>query len=99
MVAVGVVYIPRFARLVRGQTLALREELFVESALAVGASHRRILARHILPNLAAPIIVQISVSIAFALLAETSLSFLGIGIKPPTPSWGADVGRGYPGFR
>ena len=95
MVAVGVVYIPRFARLVRGQTLALREELFVESAHAVGASHRRILARHILPNLTAPIIVQISVSIAFALLAETSLSFLGIGIKPPTPSWGADVGRGY----
>ena len=95
MVAVGVVYIPRFARLVRGQTLALREELFVESAHAVGASHGRILARHILPNLTAPIIVQISVSIAFALLAETSLSFLGIGIKPPTPSWGADVGRGY----
>jgi len=95
MVAVGIVYIPRFARLVRGQTLALREELFVESAHAVGASHGRILIRHILPNLTAPIIVQVSVSIAFALLAETSLSFLGIGIKPPTPSWGADVGRGY----
>jgi len=95
MVAVGVVYIPRFARLVRGQTLALREELFVEGAHAVGASHCRILVRHILPNLTAPIIVQVSVSIAFALLAETSLSFLGIGIKPPTPSWGADVGRGY----
>ena len=95
MVAVGIVYIPRFARLVRGQTLALREELFVEGAHAVGASHGRILVRHILPNLTAPIIVQVSVSIAFALLAETSLSFLGIGIKPPTPSWGADVGRGY----
>jgi peptide/nickel transport system permease protein len=95
MVAVGIVYIPRFARLVRGQTLALREELFVEGAHAVGASHRRILVRHILPNLMSPIIVQVSVSIAFALLAETSLSFLGIGIKPPTPSWGADVGRGY----
>ena len=95
MVAVGVVYMPRFARLVRGQTLALREELFVEGARAAGATHGRILLRHILPNVSAPIIVQISVSIAFALLAETSLSFLGIGITPPTPSWGADVGRGY----
>ncbi len=95
MVAVGIVYIPRFARLVRGQALALREELFVEGARAAGASHARILLRHVLPNVAAPIIVQVSVSIAFALLAETSLSFLGIGIKPPTPSWGADVGRGY----
>ena len=95
MVAVGIVYTPRFARLVRGQVLSLREELFVEGARAVGASHSRILARHVLPNVVAPVIVQVSVGVAFALLAETSLSFLGVGIKPPEPSWGTDVGRGY----
>ncbi len=95
MVAVGVVFAPRFGRLVRGQVLAVREELFVEGARAVGATHTRIVARHVLPNVLSPIIVQISVSLAFALLAETSLSFLGVGIRPPLPSWGADVGRGY----
>jgi ABC-type dipeptide/oligopeptide/nickel transport system permease subunit len=95
MVAVGVVFAPRFARLVRGQVLALREELFVEGARAVGATHWRVLARHVFPNVLSPIIVQVSVSLAFALLAETSLSFLGVGIRPPSPSWGADVGRGY----
>jgi ABC-type dipeptide/oligopeptide/nickel transport system permease subunit len=95
MVAVGVVYTPRFARLVRGQVLALREEPFVESARAAGASHARVLARHVLPNVVAPIVVQVSIGVAFALLAETALSFLGVGIKPPEPSWGTDVGRGY----
>jgi peptide/nickel transport system permease protein len=95
MVAVGVVYTPRFARLVRGQVLSLREEPFVESARAAGASHARVLARHVLPNVVAPVIVQVSIGVAFALLAETALSFLGVGIKPPEPSWGTDVGRGY----
>lgn len=95
MVAVGVVYTPRFARLVRGQVLALREEPFVEGARAAGASHARVLARHVLPNVVAPIVVQVSIGVAFALLAETALSFLGVGIKPPEPSWGTDVGRGY----
>ena len=95
MVAVGVVYTPRFARLVRGQVLALREEPFVESARAAGATHARVLARHVLPNVVAPIVVQVSIGVAFALLAETALSFLGVGIKPPEPSWGTDVGRGY----
>jgi len=95
MVAVGIIFAPRFARLVRGQALAVREEQFVESARAVGASHLRIVWRHVFPNVLSPILVQISISIAFALLAETSLSFLGVGIRPPAPSWGADVGRGY----
>jgi peptide/nickel transport system permease protein len=95
MVAVGIVYTPRFARLVRGQVLSLREEPFVESARAAGASHGRVLGRHVLPNVLAPIIVQVSIGVAFALLAETALSFLGVGIKPPEPSWGTDVGRGY----
>ena len=95
MVAVGIIFAPRFARLVRGQALAVREEQFVESARAVGASHLRIVWQHVFPNVLSPILVQISISIAFALLAETSLSFLGVGIRPPAPSWGADVGRGY----
>ena len=95
MVAVGVIFAPRFARLVRGQALAVREEAFVESARAVGATHSRIVWRHVFPNLLSPILVQVSISIAFALLAETSLSFLGVGIRPPEASWGADVGRGY----
>jgi peptide/nickel transport system permease protein len=95
MVAVGIVYTPRFARLVRGQVLSLREEPFVESARAAGATHARVLARHVLPNVVAPIVVQVSIGVAFALLAETALSFLGVGIKPPEPSWGTDVGRGY----
>jgi peptide/nickel transport system permease protein len=95
MIGVGVVFAPRFGRLVRGQVFAVREELFVEGARAVGATHARIITRHVLPNVLSPIIVQISVSLAFALLAETSLSFLGVGIRPPLPSWGADVGRGY----
>jgi ABC-type dipeptide/oligopeptide/nickel transport system permease subunit len=95
MVAVGIIFAPRFARLVRGQALAVREEAFVESARAIGASHARIIGRHVFPNVLSPILVQVSISIAFALLAETSLSFLGVGIRPPEPSWGADVGRGY----
>jgi peptide/nickel transport system permease protein len=95
MVAVGIVYTPRFARLVRGQVLSLREEPFVESARAAGAGHARVLGRHVLPNVVAPVIVQVSIGVAFALLAETALSFLGVGIKPPEPSWGTDVGRGY----
>ena len=68
---------------------------FVEGARAAGASHLRIVARHVLPNVVAPVTVQVSIGVAFALLAETSLSFLGVGIKPPEPSWGTDVGRGY----
>ena len=95
MVAVGIDYTPRFARLVRGQVLSLREEPFVESARAAGATHGRVLGRHVLPNVLAPVIVQVSIGVAFALLAETALSFLGVGIKPPEPSWGTDVGRGY----
>jgi ABC-type dipeptide/oligopeptide/nickel transport system permease subunit len=95
MLAIGVIYVPRFARLARGQALSVREELYVESARALGASHGRILGRHLLPNVLSPVVVQVSVSVAFALLAETGLSFLGVGIPPPAPSWGADVGRGY----
>jgi ABC-type dipeptide/oligopeptide/nickel transport system permease subunit len=77
-----------YARLIRGQVLSLREQEFVEAARSVGASTRIILFRHILPNSFAPIVVAISVNFGNAILAESALSFLGVGIQPPTPSWG-----------
>lgn len=84
----GVLYIPRFARVVHGVTLAAREMEYVEAARATGASVPRILFRSILPNILAPIFVQISLSLGSAVLLESSLSFLGLGPPPPMPSWG-----------
>lgn len=97
LIAIGIVGIPGFARLTRGQVLSVRELAFVEAARAMGTSDLRIMLRHILPNVSAPLIVQASLSVAFAILAEASLSFLGLGAKPPTPSWGSMVslGRDY----
>jgi len=86
-----------YARLVRAQVLRLREEEFVLAARALGAGPARILLRHILPNLLPALLVQASASMAGAILAESSLSFLGLGLQPPTPSWGAmvDAGRAH----
>lgn len=86
-----------YARLVRGQVLRLREEEFVLAARALGAPPLRVLWRHVLPNVAPALLVQASASLAGAVLAEASLSFLGLGLQPPTPSWGAmvDAGRGH----
>ena len=97
MLAIGFVTIPVFARLTRGQVLEVRHFDFVESARAVGATPPRLLAKHILPNVLSPLIVQASLSIAFAILTEASLSFLGLGVQPPTPSWGAMLltGKNY----
>jgi peptide/nickel transport system permease protein len=94
MIAIGIVYTPLFARLTRGQVLSVREREFVEAARTLGAGHLRIMALHILPNVFAPLIVQISLSIALAILAEATLSFLGLGVQPPEPSWGSMVSRG-----
>lgn len=94
MLALGIVNIPIFARLVRGGVLAAREELFVTAAQSVGASPKRILILHILPSVTAPIIVQFTVTVAAAVIAEASLSFLGLGAQPPTPSWGRDLNEG-----
>ena len=94
MIAIGIVYTPIFARLVRGQVLSVREREFVEAARTIGAGHARIMLRHILPNVTAPIVVQVSLSIAFAILSEATLSFLGLGVQPPEPSWGSMVSRG-----
>jgi peptide/nickel transport system permease protein len=97
VVALGVVYTPTFARLMRGQVLSIRTREYVDAARLLGAHDWRILIRHILPNAAAPIVVQASLSVAFAILAEASLGFLGLGVQPPEPSWGSiiNAGRGY----
>jgi peptide/nickel transport system permease protein len=89
MIAIGVVQTPIFTRLTRGQVLAVKHEDYIEAARAVGNPHRRILLRHILPNILAPIVVQATLAIAAAVIAEASLSFLGLGQQPPTPSWGS----------
>jgi peptide/nickel transport system permease protein len=86
-----------YARLVRGQVLAAREREFVEAARALGANDLRIIVRHILPNIIQPVIVQAAIGMAGAILAEATMSFLGLGVPPPTASWGAMLndGRGY----
>jgi peptide/nickel transport system permease protein len=88
ILAIAVVYTPIFARVARGPVLALKEVEYVSAARCIGANHPRILARHILPNTLAPIIVQISLALSWAMLTEAGLSFLGLGTQPPLPSWG-----------
>jgi peptide/nickel transport system permease protein/oligopeptide transport system permease protein len=89
MIAIGVSAAPKFVRLTRGQVLAVKNEDYVQSARALGASDLRILVRHILPNVMPPLIVQATITIATAIIAEASLSFLGLGLQPPNPSWGS----------
>jgi peptide/nickel transport system permease protein len=89
MIAIGVAQTPIFARLTRGQVLAVKHEDYIEAARAVGNPHRRIMLRHILPNVLAPIVVQATLATAAAIIAEASLSFLGLGQQPPAPSWGS----------
>ncbi|BBY30661.1 ABC transporter permease [Mycolicibacterium sediminis] len=88
MLAIGVVYTPIFARVARASTLSVRVEPYVAVSRAMGTGHGYILARHVLPNIAGPLIVQTSLSLAFAILSEAALSFLGLGIQPPEPSLG-----------
>jgi peptide/nickel transport system permease protein len=97
LLALGVVYTPTFARLMRGQVLTITARDYVDAARALGAPGWRVAARHVVPNAVNPIIVQASLSVAFAILAEASLSFLGLGIQPPEASWGSmiNAGRGY----
>ena len=89
MIAIGVSTMPIFIRLTRGQVLSVKVEDYVEAARAVGNSHPRIAVRHIFPNVVAPVLVQATLSIATAIIAEASLSFLGLGQQPPAPSWGS----------
>ena len=97
IVAIGVTGIPAFARLTRGQVIATKHLDFVQAAMAVGASDLRIVTRHILPNISAPLIVQTSIAIPAAIIAEAVLGFLGLGVQPPTPSWGGMINadKGY----
>jgi peptide/nickel transport system permease protein len=89
MIAIGISTVPIFVRLTRGQVLAVCVEDYVEAARAVGNPHWRIALRHVFPNVVPPVLVQATVSIATAILAEASLSFLGLGQQPPAPSWGS----------
>jgi peptide/nickel transport system permease protein len=95
MLAIGIVFTPIFTRLVRGQTLSVRERDFITAARAIGANPGRIMLRHIWPNVTAPIIVQASLLVASAIVVEAALSFLGLGIEPPAPSWGSMLKVGY----
>lgn len=97
MIAIGIVYMPIFARITRGSVVTVRNEVYVRAARSLGASDVRIMRKHVFPNVVAPIIVQTSLSLAFAILSEAALSFLGLGVQPPQPSWGRMLadGRGF----
>lgn len=97
MIAIGIVFTPIFARVTRSRVLSVREEVYVRAARSLGAADGRLLVTHVLPNVLPPIIVQTSISLAFAILQEAALSFLGLGAQPPDPSWGRMLseGRGF----
>jgi peptide/nickel transport system permease protein len=88
MIAISLAFVDDFARIARGMVLTIKEEQYVASARTVGCSDWRIMVRHILPNATAPIIVQATVSVSYAILAEAGLSFLGLGVQSSTPTWG-----------
>ena len=93
-IALAAVYIPRTARIVRASVLVVREMEFVQAAMAMGAGNFRILRKHVLPNCLAPLIVQLTFVFAFAVVTEATLSFLGLGSPPPTPTWGNMIAEG-----
>jgi len=99
LLAIGIVFTPRFIRLARAQVLGEREQNYVEAARAMGVGDGRIIWRHILPNSVSPIVVQASLDMAGAITAEATLSFLGLGTQPPTPSWGSmlNIAQAYLG--
>ena len=98
MIAIGVVIMPSAARVVRGSTLSVKTEQYIDAARAIGCANGRILLRYILPNVAAPIIVLVTIQLGAAIITEASLSYLGLATRPPTPSWGSmlsGAGRVY----
>lgn len=95
-IAIGIVYWPIFARITRGSVLSAKEEDFIQASKAIGERDVRIIFAEILPNIAAPIIVQVTISLALALLVESALSFLGLGVPPPAPSWGRMLANSRP---
>ena len=94
MIAVGISAVPTYARIVRGSVLSIRNMVFIEAARAAGSSDLRIILRHIIPNSMAPIIVQSTLGVASAILNAAGLSFIGLGIQPPNPEWGAMLSGG-----
>jgi peptide/nickel transport system permease protein len=99
VLVLGLVTWVQYARLVRGTTLSVKEKDFVEGARAAGAGHARILVRHILPNILPPVVVIATVNVSTLILAEAALSFLGLGVQPPTPAWGTMLAEGREVFR
>jgi peptide/nickel transport system permease protein len=95
MIALGIVYAPRLFRVARASTLQVRAQTYVEASISIGTPAWRIVVRRVLPNIASPVLVQVSVMLAAALLAEAALSLLGLGVVPPTPSWGVMLGSGF----
>lgn len=96
LIAMTVVYVPALARVARASTLSVVEEPYVEAARALGLSSRRIMIRHVLPNILTPVLVQATITVAYAILVEASLSYIGLGIQPPAPSWGSMLSTGQP---
>lgn len=99
MIALGIVYAPRLFRVARAATLQVRAETYVEASISIGTPALRVIRRRVLPNIASPVLVQVSVMLAAALLAEAALSLLGLGVVPPTPSWGVLLGTGFKEIR
>ena len=99
VLVLGLVTWVQYARVVRGATLSVKEKDFVEGARAAGAGHARILVRHILPNILPPVVVIATVNVSTLILAEAALSFLGLGVQPPTPAWGTMLAEGREVFR
>ncbi|MTD57604.1 ABC transporter permease [Amycolatopsis pithecellobii] len=95
MLAIGIVFAPRLIRLVRASVLDIRHETFIEASATIGTPTLRILRKHVLPNVLSPLIVSTSLMMAWAMVAEAGLSFLGLGVQPPQASWGAMLGQGY----
>jgi peptide/nickel transport system permease protein len=94
MIAIGIVFIPQFGRIVRGPVLSAKNNEYVEASKVLGADWPRVLFIHVLPNVAAPLIVQGTIAFSFAILAEAGLSFLGLGAQPPQPAWGSMLSTG-----
>lgn len=94
IIALGIVYTPQFARIARSSAISVKEEEYIDAANALGYSKTHIVFREVLPNCISPLLVQASLLMALAIIAEASLSFLGLGVQPPTPSWGEMISRG-----
>ena len=94
-IAIAITFVPGLTRVVRGQVLSVREETYIEAARAVGAGPIRIIRRHVLPNVASPLVIQTAIILGYALLAEAGLSFLGLGVQPPNASWGVMLQEAY----